>query len=71
MCWRFASRFHVSTVGAMKRDNLTVYCSDDVSFEVFTTVTMSSGMLRRVALVRTDVSEDLSTSFQVPPKRRF
>jgi hypothetical protein len=26
---------------------------------------MSSGMLRRVALVRTDVSEELSASFQV------
>jgi hypothetical protein len=43
----------------------------------------SSGMLRRVALVRTDVSEELSTSIirltrmgelgrtDVPPKRRF
>jgi hypothetical protein len=29
----------------------------------------SSGMLRRVALVRTDVSEELTAS--VPPKRRF
>jgi hypothetical protein len=39
-----------------------------VRFEVFTAVTMkndvlmSSGMLRRVALVRTDVSEELSAS---------
>jgi hypothetical protein len=38
----------------------------NVRFEVFTAVTMrmvSSGMLRRVALVRTDASEEPSTSF--------
>jgi hypothetical protein len=37
-----------------------------VRFEVFTAVTMkmvSSGMLRHVALVRTDVSEDPGGSF--------
>jgi hypothetical protein len=37
-----------------------------VRFEVFTAVTMkngASGMLRRVALVRTDVSEEPSASF--------
>jgi hypothetical protein len=36
-----------------------------VRFEVFTAVTMKncSGMLRRVTLVRTDVSEELSASF--------
>jgi hypothetical protein len=37
-----------------------------IRFEVFTAVTMkktSSGMLRRVALVRTEVSEELSASF--------
>jgi hypothetical protein len=37
-----------------------------VRFEVFTAVTMkndSSGMLRRVALVRTDVSEERRASF--------
>jgi hypothetical protein len=37
-----------------------------VRFEVFTAVTMkkvSSGMLRRVALVRTDVSEEPGASF--------
>jgi hypothetical protein len=36
-----------------------------VRFEVFTAVTMkmaSSGMLRRVALVKTDVSEEFSAS---------
>jgi hypothetical protein len=40
---------------------------------------VSSGVLRRVALVRTDVSDEISSSFikvtrigeQVPPKRRF
>jgi hypothetical protein len=42
-------------------------CDDDVfclRFEVFTVVTMkaSSGMLRHVALIRTDVSEELSAS---------
>jgi hypothetical protein len=39
------------------------YC---VRFEAFTAVTMEngvSGMLRRVAVVRTDVSEELSASF--------
>jgi hypothetical protein len=37
-----------------------------VRFEVFTAVTMrmvSSGMLRRVALVNTDISEELNASF--------
>jgi hypothetical protein len=34
-----------------------------VRFEVSTAVTMKNGMLRRVALVRTDVSEELSASF--------
>jgi hypothetical protein len=40
--------------------------NDKVRFEVFTVVTIrmaSSGMLRRVALVRTDVSEELSAFF--------
>jgi hypothetical protein len=32
-------------------------------FEVFTAVTMKNGMLRRVALVITDVSEELTASF--------
>jgi hypothetical protein len=37
-----------------------------VQFEVFTAMTMKNGvfwMLSRVALVRTDVSEELSASF--------
>jgi hypothetical protein len=41
-------------------------CNIVVRLEVFTAVTMkiaSSGMLRRVALVRADVSEELSASF--------
>jgi hypothetical protein len=40
------------------------YCTP-VRFEVFTavTITASSGMLHRVALVRTDISEQLSASF--------
>jgi hypothetical protein len=31
-------------------------------FEVFTSVTVKNGVLRRVALMRTDVSEELSAS---------
>jgi hypothetical protein len=40
-------------------------CNENVRYEVFTAVTMkkaSSGMLHRVALVRTDVLEELSPS---------
>jgi hypothetical protein len=40
-----------------------VKTSNIVTFEVFTAVTIKNGMLRRVALVRTDVSEELSSSF--------
>jgi hypothetical protein len=35
----------------------------DVRFEVFTAVTMKNGVFWDVALVRTDVSEELSASF--------
>jgi hypothetical protein len=42
-----------------------VYISSTVRFEVFTAVTIKNGvsaMLRRVALIRADVSEELSYS---------
>jgi hypothetical protein len=51
---------------AWEKLNLRHICCCCVGFEVFTAVTTKNGvfwMLRRVALARTDVSEELSASF--------
>jgi hypothetical protein len=60
---------HVNIAFTLKGTFFLVNCLFVVRFEVFTAVTMKNGvfwdvtLLRRVALVRTDVSEELDPSF--------
>jgi hypothetical protein len=52
-------------ITGLVRRNLSYHVNNCVRYEVFTAVTMKNGvfrMLRRVAVVRTDVVDELSAS---------